>query len=30
MEWLLFWQIVALMFWAAMLAATVKGVKGNK
>jgi hypothetical protein len=30
MEWGLFFQIAALMFWGAVLAATVKGMKGNK
>lgn len=31
MEWQLFWQLVALMFWAAMLTIAVAGsVKGKK
>lgn len=29
MEWGLFFQIALLMFWAAVLAATVKGMKGG-
>jgi len=30
MEWQLFWQVVALMFWAALLAIAVLGSKGKK
>lgn len=30
MEWQLFWQIVALMFWAALLVIAVTGSKGKK